>query len=141
MLDIGAAIREVRGRLELSQREAARGFGISHVHLNNIENGRSKPTTGILEKILKSWGIDVWLYAAMTQENTFSLLNMPPGQQDKFRAAYRKAADGYCEWFVRATKDAKALQEERDRKAAAKRKAAPKKSFLAKWEPVIKGTK
>lgn len=140
MLDIGAAIREVRGMLELSQREAARGMGISHVHLNNIENGRSYPTTGILEKVFASWGVDVYVYAALLQENTFRLLNMPDSTQARIRAAYRKEAADYCREFVRKTKAAKAVQNGINQRAAAKRKTAPKKSFLAKWEPIIKGT-
>lgn len=116
MLDIGAAIREVRGMLGLSQREAARGAGISHVHLSNLENGRSDPSTGTLEKICQSWGIDVYVYAAMVQKDTCRLLNIPESSQKWMRATFRREAELYCQEFARKTKAVKAVQ-----KAAAKR--------------------
>lgn len=63
-MDLGKALRAVRLELGQSQRAAAVMVGVSHVHLNNIENGRASPTLTMLEKFRAAWGVDLYLYAA-----------------------------------------------------------------------------
>lgn len=63
-MNIGNTIRAVRYTLGLSQRAAAAVVGISHVHMNNIENGLASPTLTMLEKFYEAWGIDLYLYCA-----------------------------------------------------------------------------
>lgn len=62
-LPIGDTIRSLRQSKNLSQRAAAKELGMSHVHLNNIENGHVSPTLKCLEKFSDAWGQDVYLLA------------------------------------------------------------------------------
>jgi transcriptional regulator with XRE-family HTH domain len=63
MIKLGSAARNLRERLGLSQRAAAAQLGMSHVHLNNIENEKVSPTANIIEKYYEAWGIDLYMYA------------------------------------------------------------------------------
>lgn len=63
MISLGDAARYLRDRLGLSQRKAAVELGISHIHLNNIENGKALPSPTILDKYRKEWGIDLYMLA------------------------------------------------------------------------------
>ena len=63
MINLGFAARYLRERLGLSQRAAAIELGISHVHLNNIENGKTSPTTSMIEKYYEAWNIDLYMLA------------------------------------------------------------------------------
>jgi transcriptional regulator with XRE-family HTH domain len=69
MVSIGNAIRELRNELALSQRGAAEEIGISHVHLNNLENGKAAPTTSVLDKFFAAWGIDLYMYAVVKDDD------------------------------------------------------------------------
>lgn len=63
MVKLGIAAKYLRERLGLSQRAAARELGISHVHLNNIENGRTSPTAMMIERYYEKWKIDLYMLA------------------------------------------------------------------------------
>lgn len=63
MIRLGEAARHLRERLGLSQRAAANQLGISHVHLSNIESGKSSPTAAIIEKYYEAWDIDLYMFA------------------------------------------------------------------------------
>lgn len=63
MINLGEAARHLRERLGLSQRAAAQELGISHVHLNNIENGKASPTAAMIEKYYQAWNIDLYMFA------------------------------------------------------------------------------
>lgn len=65
MINLGAAARYLRERLQLSQRKAAAELGISHVHLSNIENGHTSPTASMIEKYHTAWGIDLYMLAVV----------------------------------------------------------------------------
>lgn len=62
-IHLGDAARYLRQRLGLSQRAAARELGISHIHLNSIENGKVSPTASMIEKFYDAWGIDLYMLA------------------------------------------------------------------------------
>lgn len=62
-VNLGAAAKSLRGRLELSQRAAADELGISFVHLCNIENERASPSPEIIERFRIAWGIDLYMVA------------------------------------------------------------------------------
>ncbi len=64
MIKLGEAIRYLRNRLGLSQRDAAEELGISFVHLSNIENGKASPSPEMLERFRDAWGIDIYMLAA-----------------------------------------------------------------------------
>ena len=65
MIKLGEAAKFLRNRLGLSQREAALQLGISHIHVNNIENGKASPTAMMLEKYYDAWGIDLYMLAVV----------------------------------------------------------------------------
>jgi transcriptional regulator with XRE-family HTH domain len=60
---LGDAASYLRERFGLSQRAAARELGISHIHLNNIENGKVSPTASMIEKFYDAWGVDLYMLA------------------------------------------------------------------------------
>ena len=63
MLPIGKTARYLRDRKGLSQREAAEALGITPVHLSNIENDKSVPSPGLLDRYRELWGVDVYVLA------------------------------------------------------------------------------
>ncbi|MCA9028904.1 MAG: helix-turn-helix transcriptional regulator [Planctomycetaceae bacterium] len=63
MIKLGEAAKYLRQRLELSQRAAAEELGMSHVHLNKIENGTTSPTASMIERYYDRWGIDLYMLA------------------------------------------------------------------------------
>lgn len=60
---VGRTAKEIRTRLGLSQREAARKIGSSYVHLCNVENGKSEPSPSLLDKMGAFYGIDLYVAA------------------------------------------------------------------------------
>lgn len=72
MISLGEAAKYLRGRFALSQRSAAIELGISHIHLNNIENGKALPSPTVLDKYRENWGIDLYMLAVgmFSDENT-----------------------------------------------------------------------
>jgi transcriptional regulator with XRE-family HTH domain len=94
---IGDAIKYLRDRLGLSQRAAARELGISHIHLNNIENGKVSPTADMLEKFYSTWGIDVYMVAVAK----FSSKREIPAQLADSVRALAAAWDGQIERILR----------------------------------------
>ena len=65
MIKLGEAAKYIRSRLGISQREAAHQLRISHIHVNNIENGKASPTAMMLEKYYEAWGIDLYMLAVV----------------------------------------------------------------------------
>ena len=63
MIELGEAAKYVRNRLGLSQRRAGEVLGISHIHINNVENGKTSPSPAILEKYFDAFGIDLYMVA------------------------------------------------------------------------------
>lgn len=50
-------LKEFRIQWNMSQREAARIIGLSHVFLNRIEKGKAQPSLEMLERICDYYGI------------------------------------------------------------------------------------
>jgi transcriptional regulator with XRE-family HTH domain len=63
MINLCEAARELRSRLGLSVRSAARELGISFVHLSNIENNKVSPSPEIIDRFRQAWGIDLYMFA------------------------------------------------------------------------------
>jgi transcriptional regulator with XRE-family HTH domain len=74
MINLCDAARELRSRLGLSVRKAAKELGISFVHLSNIENGNASPSPEIMDRFRRAWGIDLYMFAVCK----FSKLNEFP---------------------------------------------------------------
>lgn len=58
----GAAARDLRGLLQLSQRAMAERLGISPGHLWNIEHDNSRPSLDLLDRWREVFGSDFDLY-------------------------------------------------------------------------------
>ena len=52
------SIKELRLSIKLTQERFAAKCGISRQYLNNLEQGKQKPTTDILDKISETFGVD-----------------------------------------------------------------------------------
>lgn len=63
MIDIGSSAKQLRQRLNWTQRETAVQLGITCVHLCNIENNKSNPSPGLLDRYRELWGIDLYVLA------------------------------------------------------------------------------
>ena len=50
--EIGARLKMIRGRLELSQRQLARQSGVANATISQVESGKINPTVSMLKKIL-----------------------------------------------------------------------------------------
>jgi transcriptional regulator with XRE-family HTH domain len=57
--DIGARLREERGRVGISQRQLARRIGLSASLISQIESGQSKPSVSTLYSIVTELGVSV----------------------------------------------------------------------------------
>ena len=64
MINLCDAARELRTRLGLSLRGAAKELGVSFVHLSNIENDNVSPSAEIIDRFRRAWGIDLYMFAA-----------------------------------------------------------------------------
>lgn len=62
-INLGKAAQDLRGKLNLSLRQAAIELGVSYTHLSNIENGKASPSPEMIEKFHEAWGIDLYMYA------------------------------------------------------------------------------
>ncbi len=63
MISLGDTARRLREKLGLNQKEAAEALGISNVHLCNIENDKSEPSTELQDRYLELWGVDLHVLA------------------------------------------------------------------------------
>ena len=63
MISLGNTARQLREKLGLTQREAADVLGISNVHLCNVENDKSEPSTELQDRYLELWGVDLHVLA------------------------------------------------------------------------------
>jgi transcriptional regulator with XRE-family HTH domain len=61
---LGKAAKDLRIRLNLSVRQAARELGISYVYLSRVENGHAQFSPATIERFHESWGIDLYIYTA-----------------------------------------------------------------------------
>jgi len=85
---IGKVAREVREHVGMSQKGAADVLGITEVHLCNIENNKSKPSTALLDRYHELWGIDLYVFAWCQHGNVDDL-------PQKMRAAAIALAEGW----------------------------------------------
>jgi transcriptional regulator with XRE-family HTH domain len=51
-IDVGARLKVVRQRLQLSQRELARRAGVTNASISLIESNRLNPSVGVLKRVL-----------------------------------------------------------------------------------------
>jgi transcriptional regulator with XRE-family HTH domain len=51
--DIGQRLREIRTRINLSQRQLARRAGVANATISQIESGKLNPTVSMLKKVLE----------------------------------------------------------------------------------------
>jgi transcriptional regulator with XRE-family HTH domain len=75
MIRLGKTARYLRESLGLTQREAVDLLGISIVHLSNIENDKSTPSSDLLDRYSKQWGVDLYVLAWCLHGN---LDQLPP---------------------------------------------------------------
>lgn len=62
-VSLGNAAQDLRKRLKLSLRGAAKELGISYVHLCNVENSKASLSPQTIERFHDAWGIDLYMYA------------------------------------------------------------------------------
>jgi transcriptional regulator with XRE-family HTH domain len=62
-MKLGETARELRESFGLTQRAAAVRLDISHVHLCNIENSKSRPSPELLERYRTVFGVDLYVYS------------------------------------------------------------------------------
>lgn len=70
---LGQTARELRGRLGMTQREAADALGITDVYLSNIENDKAAPSKSLIARYRELWGIDLYVLAWCSQHNSTEL--------------------------------------------------------------------
>jgi transcriptional regulator with XRE-family HTH domain len=63
MIFLGKTARDLRETIGLTQRAAAEKLGISYVHLCNIENNKSVPSSALLDRYRELWGVDLYVLA------------------------------------------------------------------------------
>jgi transcriptional regulator with XRE-family HTH domain len=63
MIPLGDTIRSFRLKLKLTQRELSQRVGVSVVHICNIENGKSSPSSELLERLDELWGVNLYVLA------------------------------------------------------------------------------
>lgn len=90
---IGQTAREVRSRLGMSQQAMADEIGVSVVHLCNIENGKSKPSAGLLDKYREFAGVDLYVLAWASEGDTSSLPEGIREAAEALQIAWSKHAD------------------------------------------------
>lgn len=73
MIRLGQTARHLRKELGLTQRAAAEKLGISYVHLCNIENNKSAPSSSLLERYRELWNVDLYVLAWCLHGNTQKL--------------------------------------------------------------------
>ena len=73
---LGARIKELRGRLEISQEELASRAGLHWTYLSDLERGRQTPTLDLLNRLARALGV--------TLAEFFSPLDQP------YRVRFRK---------------------------------------------------
>lgn len=82
MIKLAEAAKYLRNRLGLTQREAAIALKISHIHVHNIESGKSSPTATVIEKYYDAWQIDLYMLAvAKFSEERFPGTTRPAAQK------------------------------------------------------------
>lgn len=65
MMKLGSSIKRIREGRGLTQRAAAEVLGISDVHLCNLEHGKLRPSSALLDKMFEAWGVDVYILACL----------------------------------------------------------------------------
>ena len=63
MLHLGRTAKILREQQGLTQKAAADALGITQVHLSNIENNKSLPSTHLLDRYRELWGVDLYILA------------------------------------------------------------------------------
>jgi transcriptional regulator with XRE-family HTH domain len=63
MMHLGQTARLLRERNGLTQKAAADALGITQVHLSNIENNKSIPSTHLLDRYREIWDVDLYILA------------------------------------------------------------------------------
>ena len=57
--EIGRRLRDIRTRLQLSQRQLARQSGVANATISQIEAGKLNPTVSMLKKVLDGFPISL----------------------------------------------------------------------------------
>jgi transcriptional regulator with XRE-family HTH domain len=73
---VGARLKDLRTRLEISQEELASRAGVHATYLSDLERGRQTPTLDLLNRLARALGV--------TMAEFFSPLNKP------YRLRFRK---------------------------------------------------
>lgn len=60
---LGKTARYIREAQGLNQREAAQQLGISDVHLCNVENNKSSPSSALIDRYRELWSVDLYVLA------------------------------------------------------------------------------
>jgi transcriptional regulator with XRE-family HTH domain len=63
MIYLGKTARFLRERKGITQTTTADLLGITQVHLSNVENNKSIPSSKLLERYRLLWGVDLYVLA------------------------------------------------------------------------------
>lgn len=85
---VGATLKHVREKKGLTQRATAKLFGISDVHLCNIERGKVRPSVSLIDRISKEWNVDIYILSWCLNSDSDSL---PP----RIRAPMEQLAEAW----------------------------------------------
>ena len=64
-MTIAEAFRLIRDRSGLTMRAFAARIGVSHVHVNDLERGKTMPSVDLLERVREAFGFDPHVLAAL----------------------------------------------------------------------------
>lgn len=67
-MNYAKAIKTVRALREMEQRDLARLLGVDASYISLIESGRRVPSTAVLERIAKSFGVPLYLLMLIASE-------------------------------------------------------------------------
>jgi transcriptional regulator with XRE-family HTH domain len=89
-MNVGKAIREIRNKSKMNQREFAAIIGVSQTALSQIESGVSQPTDKTLESVAKHFhtSLDVIKLAGLEVDN-----DIPKDRQDLFNELFPDFAE------------------------------------------------
>jgi transcriptional regulator with XRE-family HTH domain len=90
MINLSNAVRELRSRLDLSVREAAKELGISYVHLSKIENGHTSPSPEVIDKFRSAWGIDLYMFAVCNFADPNAFPESVTAPLERLRSAWER---------------------------------------------------
>lgn len=103
MIKLGSTARYLRESQGVSQKRAAELLEVSVVHLCNVENDKSAPSSALMDRYRDLWGVDLYVLAWCLH-----------GDIEKLPAALRKPASELARGWKERLLELRAMSKEAD---------------------------